>query len=929
MNSMSSSSSRLLAGSLIIAAAVGGAEAFGFRSITLSLAAIALSAVMLLRHAAVEHDSLAMAGLLAVTVLVLYLARPMYVLAHHTYGAAAKADNRYVTASVHDSISRTLVLCAMAIALLMAGYAIGVGRPKALENAGELSRAFNVSLPQGRLLVVALGAVALAMASLFFLIKSSGGLGAYLVGISNKGEFLYGRQWLMLARLPLKGVFLACCAVTAIRRERSVPWKLLIALGFGVALSEFLSGGRAGLILGGFLPVALLFHYLSRRVRFMRLVLIGCVAAVVFLGMRVVTRDSVLANPEKKSTLSLVLSSLRDYPDATIGGTDAAPFDSFLTMIDRPGVANLPLGGATYGAALTAPVPRALWSGKPDGGGNTWFTSAYYPRFYEGHVETSLSLLGELWANFGEVGLAFGALLFGMVVGRLYRWMRSGDVRALLFYSVIAGCCLTAIRGDAYQTVANLIGALITATVAAAVLTRTPSSADLSSFDPDRVAPESRSRGGSVNRFHASRQVALVGATAAGARAASLCFLVVAGGVLGDGSIATIIYALSTSVAVGTICDPQSQPLLVFTAGSDRVLPSGLWKGARRLQAFTALASALLAVVVALVVARPPAQLAVLCVAICIAGSADQFARFRRTPWQIERLYDRYAGVDVLIAGARTTAAATLVVTHRPVVAAISLMAGSVASVVFSCAARPRIQPGPDCGLVLTFRACLPYSVATTASAIYSQVPAVLVGVVGGVQSAALLGFASRLTQPTEFAAGAISTIGIERLCSTPTGPRRRQLGRRFVMVAAGAGAVCAGAVWLCAGPLASHAGIDDRDLGVVIILQSFTLIPKFVSYQLVAEAVAAGRIRQRALISGICAVLSVLIVLATAQKGAATVAAGILTIELVLVASLFAFGRRNSGTLELAERVEGASEFAADSGLIFSPPRSRALRFN
>ena len=123
---------------------------------------------------------------------------------------------------------------------------------------------------------------------------------------------------------------------------------------------------------------------------------------------------------------------------------------------------------------LTFPVPRRFWPGKPLGGGNTWFTTTYYPAYYAtGKIETSLSFVGELYANVAIAGVILGMGLLGVAVSRLYQVLLSArSLVNVLFYTVTLGYVFTLLRGDVFHSVTNWMLTLVVGLVVWWTMTR-------------------------------------------------------------------------------------------------------------------------------------------------------------------------------------------------------------------------------------------------------------------------------------------------------------------------------------------------------------------------------------------------------------------------------------------------------------------------
>ncbi|MEZ5960561.1 MAG: O-antigen polymerase [Hyphomonadaceae bacterium] len=99
-----------------------------------------------------------------------------------------------------------------------------------------------------------------------------------------------------------------------------------------------------------------------------------------------------------------------------------------------------PVGGATYVAALTNLIPRAIWPEKPLGGGPT-LTNLIFPNSYEigrfGNSSITPGLVPEAYMNFGPLGALIVAALFGIVLAKISNGLRgSRSMAAVVLYSL-------------------------------------------------------------------------------------------------------------------------------------------------------------------------------------------------------------------------------------------------------------------------------------------------------------------------------------------------------------------------------------------------------------------------------------------------------------------------------------------------------------
>jgi hypothetical protein len=178
-------------------------------------------------------------------------------------------------------------------------------------------------------------------------------------------------------------------------------------------------------------------------------------------------------------------------------GAETRPFDSLIRLneaeAESQGGAFEFQHGATYAAMPAWFVPRALWEDKPSGGGNTWFTSTYVPRFYGPEkVETSLSAIGEGYGNFGLPGVAMAGGLIALIASALTRngFSRKGLFGATVTVSLVP-LLFSILRGDAYQGGSLFIATLVITTAIYLLATHPPRPVDKSPSDQSARAKNS------------------------------------------------------------------------------------------------------------------------------------------------------------------------------------------------------------------------------------------------------------------------------------------------------------------------------------------------------------------------------------------------------------------------------------------------------
>jgi len=426
---------------------------------------------VLVREVHVHRHPLTPAGIVAATGLLLFVLRPLTILTNRVTSPGAIADSRFFSPTLVLAGSAALVQCLVFfLVFFLVYYALAARRPETGE-AGLLQDGPTIPGPIRQRRVVstaglrylALGASAVAAGGIGYLVLSSGGPAAYFAGLAVRSEFLSGRAFLALAYVPVQiGLVLN---VLHRRRAGVRPWDWANIVALTVlVVAGLTAGGRGPLVIGVVLPLVLLKQVGPKPFRLRGIAVMGTGLLVVALTYSIVVRTS---NFDQGRSLA----ELRTDPAAVLlsqltSGAETRPFDSLVRLNEAAAEDDFELQrGATYAAVPAWFVPRALWADKPNGGGNTWFTREYVPRFYgTARIETSLSAVGEGYANFGYGGVAVAGAAFGALASALRPRRRSGADRSLLAAAlpvVLTPLLFSLVRGDLYQggslTIATVI----------------------------------------------------------------------------------------------------------------------------------------------------------------------------------------------------------------------------------------------------------------------------------------------------------------------------------------------------------------------------------------------------------------------------------------------------------------------------------------
>lgn len=373
-----------------------------------ALAALAVTAVLV--EISRTGDFLTGTGMAALAVLAFFVLRPVTIWAQNRTSPGAIADQRPVRQALEgpmaDAALAVLVffICAFATVWILRSRRPRITvRPASADLAPHRSAAL--------VLVTALA----ASAALGALVLSSGGPSAYLSQLANRSSYLSGSTYLTLGYIPV--VVAVVVHVIACREVGRAPGATALfgsAAAVGVAM---FSGGRGPVILGVVLPLLVLKQLGPKPFRLRTLVTATAALAFSAVAYAIVLRDSTFAG--KSAREGLYTNPLGTVTDRLLDGGEFQSFDSLIRLFEASGQSGFQFAsGSTY---FTAPwwfVPRGLAADKPFGGGNTWFTENFVPRFYgSDRVETSISVVGEAFGNFGwvavpVVGMAFGAVLW-------------------------------------------------------------------------------------------------------------------------------------------------------------------------------------------------------------------------------------------------------------------------------------------------------------------------------------------------------------------------------------------------------------------------------------------------------------------------------------------------------------------------------------
>lgn len=394
-----------------------------------------------------------------------YFGRPIFILQSGRTSPGARADAYALDSGVTAALASAVWLAVASLACLIGGW-IAVRSWATARPVRDVPLDVDATVSSRVVLGIQMS-VLLSLTALALLISRAGSLSGYFASLSLRSETLSGVSFLTYAGVPAK-VATAFGLVIVLRGSGTKRVKRWVLIGCAVVVvSDLSSGGRAGLLLGSILPAILLVNYVRARLKAAVLAIAATGMLVALLTLGAVLRDAQF-QPGRGSLGSYVAARLSNATDSLLGGQESLPVDSLVRLLLARDFGQLQLQhGNTYATVVTWPVPRMLWDGKPFGGGNTWFTSTYVPRFYgSARVESSISFIGEAYSNFGTFGIPVMSALLGGVLALAYTRATAsrGSLGILVGYALTLGYAITLIRGDLYH---NLPSALLVVVLAA------------------------------------------------------------------------------------------------------------------------------------------------------------------------------------------------------------------------------------------------------------------------------------------------------------------------------------------------------------------------------------------------------------------------------------------------------------------------------
>lgn len=320
-------------------------------------------------------------------------------------------------------------------------------------------------LDKKRLLFAAGCGLALSGALQFWVYAAYGGVGGYVdaftqsVGRPESQSAFGGMGWIFAVSesFPILAmlVFAACAARTRIGRS----WVVIIVVLLGYFALKMLFGGlrgsRSNTIWGVFWAVGIIHLWIRPLSR--KFILAGVCVLVAFMYLygfyKGLGRD-VLAVYEDSAWGEVSQKLDRTFEGLVLGDLARSDVQAFLlyrlSMSDRDYDF---AWGRTYLGTIALLIPRRIWPERPPTkvleGTEAQFGAGSYDE-EEWASSKIYGLAGETMLNFGPLAVPLAYLAFGLIVGRLQRFLsrlRPEDAR-LLLYPFILNICFSVLQAD-------------------------------------------------------------------------------------------------------------------------------------------------------------------------------------------------------------------------------------------------------------------------------------------------------------------------------------------------------------------------------------------------------------------------------------------------------------------------------------------------
>jgi hypothetical protein len=383
---------------------------------------------------------------------VMFVVRPAAMLVDHHLAY----DGPRTSTDVSGTFSKMLVLALVGAVAFVVAYETSIGRRLASgwRGLGELATP--------RVVAVALITGGVGVASFVAFLASSGGSSSLSLifrgRTSELSKDVAGTTFYLWYSFFL--LVPAALVLVAIGLERGRKLLLLAGLALGALflLRTVPLGARIAILplVGG----AFVFFYL-RRSRRPSAVVLAALALVALVGSAFLS-DLRGRGTRGESVAQTVVRATRPHrivaPFTSGPDTEMAPvLAAALSRI--PSKLRYTYGRTIFGDLVSRPIPRALWSDKPEPPRDKLIRSLWPVERKKGGINPEFSVLLYFFWDFGIPGVVVGMLLFGVAARTLFEYLRTFRhlTAAQLLYSLALWFVVIGLRNSPVDTFVQLV----------------------------------------------------------------------------------------------------------------------------------------------------------------------------------------------------------------------------------------------------------------------------------------------------------------------------------------------------------------------------------------------------------------------------------------------------------------------------------------
>jgi hypothetical protein len=285
------------------------------------------------------------------------------------------------------------------------------------------------------------------------------------IGEADSERSLKGWGWIFMVSESFPVLAMIFFAIWASRSAAARSWLAIVAVLLGYFLLKMFFGGlrgsRSNTIWGLFWAAGIIHFWIRPITR--RFVFAGLGFLVLFMYLYGFYKDLGGEALTAFEEGSLNEKGGRSFQGMLLGDLGRADVHAFLLhQLWKPDSDYRYAWGRTYLGGLAILVPTSIWPDRPPNktkeGTDAEFGAGTYD---EGQWSSShvYGIAGEMMLNCGPLPVPLAYLLFGVIVGRLQRFLwrvRSGDSRLLLFPLLVMSC-FSILHSDSDNLLFNFI----------------------------------------------------------------------------------------------------------------------------------------------------------------------------------------------------------------------------------------------------------------------------------------------------------------------------------------------------------------------------------------------------------------------------------------------------------------------------------------